>query len=165
MPLSWFNEIICLKVTMEIKNKAVFNYRESLKLWENGYSYADLSNKYGYCIPQRFSQETYDATIAKFKDVFKRVEAKDYYVNCPHADTWECNNCDYEECPNPIEYIEVGPDEPYSSHCKHKIKQDPDTKKKTVPAFRRNGKIYCKSEACTQAVIDAWEYITEVKEQ
>jgi len=74
LPLSWFNEIICLKVTMEIKNKAVFNYRESLKLWENGYSYADLSNKYGYCI------ETVKKYIKIYSKDFKR-SLKSHHIN------------------------------------------------------------------------------------
>lgn len=114
--------------------------------------------KNGYCIPMKFDAIQYKRTIDKFVDVFECVEAKDYDVPCPSSFTWECNHCDFDECPNPILYVEVGPDEPFCSYCRHKIKQDPSTIKKTVPAFKRNGKLYCKSETCTQAVIDAWEY-------
>ena len=124
-------------------------------------SWDQVWNKYGYCIAMKFHKEQYDKTIERFKSIFKHVESKDLMVKCPSSEPWECKpkNCDFhDECPNPIEYIEVGPNEPYCSHCKHKIKQDPNTKKQTVPAFRRNGKIYCKSPECTKAVIDAWEY-------
>jgi hypothetical protein len=123
-------------------------------------SWDEIWLKYGYCIPMDFNQKMYDKTIKKFKKVVKCIKGKDYYVKCPSSETWECKpkNCDFDECPNPIEYIEVGPDEPFCSNCKKKIKQNPNTKKKTVPAFRRNQKLFCKSEICTQACIDDWRY-------
>jgi len=118
-----------------------------------------LLKQYSFILSFDPQPELYDETVDLAKEIFGLIDAKDFTCQCPtHA--FECKDCAaVDKCMNPIDDF-ILPYEEECFSCKETLKTkwvDKKGKTRNTHVFKRNGNIYCKSEACTEACLNAWE--------
>jgi hypothetical protein len=116
-----------------------------------------VEKHYTHFVYREYNPRLWRKTLIRGKWIFACAKHENVNVPCPDK-TSSCvkKNCEvWDDCKNPIIYLklkEILNDEGYNNcyNCGEQLYEG-------YNIFQRNGELYCKSEKCTQACINAWE--------